>query len=133
MAEVKAKRKTAHKKPEEDVSKAGQPRLFPSEKYILDKWEEYKQYISTNDKPVTWAGMAYFLGCDRRTLYNYRNNEEYFPAIKTIQEWICMETEENCINRGSGAIFIAKNYGYTDTQQIEHSGSMPVKIVDDIK
>ena len=45
-----------------------------------------------------------------------------------------MNYEELAIEKGNGGIvFLLKNYGYNDKQEIEHSGNIGVNIVDDIK
>ena len=107
----------------------GRPRAFKSVEDLEQKFETYKDYLKTNDKPPTIAGLAYYLGCDRQTIYNYEAKDEFFCTIKRFREWVMMNIEENCIIRGNGGtVFIAKNYGYTDKQEIEHSGEQTFKI-----
>ena len=105
----------------------GRPKLFNSPSEIDDKVALYKEYLADKNKPPTMAGLAYFLGVDRKTLFNYSKDEFFFPTIKRYRDWVMMELEEMCIDRGNGGtVFIAKNYGYTDKQEIEHSGEMTV-------
>ena len=110
------------------TQKTGRPALFKSEEDILKAWEEYKKYVAKHEKPVTWSGMAYYLGIDRKTLYNYRKDEAFFPAVKRIQSWIEMIVEEQCVLAGSGAIFLAKNYGYTDKQEVQTETTKPMAV-----
>ena len=73
---------------------SGQPMKFKSVKELEDKIEAYfNSYykvtkdddgnkILTNYIPLTVSGLAIALDCDRRTLLNYSNKEEYFPTIR---------------------------------------------------
>lgn len=111
----------------------GRPKIFKSPDEIEKKVEEYKKYLREEDKPPTMAGLAYFLGVDRKTLYNYSNEDEFFHTIKKYRDWILLNIEENCAIKGhGGAIFLAKNYGYTDKQEINYTKKpTPTVIVDD--
>ena len=113
----------------------GRPRAFNSVEEIEMKVAEYKKYLEENDKPATMAGLAYYLGVDRKTLFNYSKDQEYFPTIKKYRDWIMFEIEENVLIKGhGGSIFLAKNYGYTDRQEVnvEHSnfGDVLNKFID---
>lgn len=108
----------------------GRPKVFKSVEDIEDKVKEYKIYLKENSKPPTMAGLAYYLGVDRKTLYNYSKDDQFFPTIKKYRDWIVMTLEESGIEKGNGGtVFLMKNYGYTDKQEIEAvvadvSGSM---------
>jgi hypothetical protein len=100
--------------------KKGRPKMFKSAKDIDDKVTVYKAYLKDNEKLPTMAGLAYHLGCDRKTLYNYSKDDAFFPTIKKYRDWIEMNLEEIAIDKGNGGIvFLMKNYGYTDKQYIE--------------
>ena len=112
------------------MANVGRPRLFESAEDIENCIDEYKTYLKENDKPPTIAGLAYYLGVDRKTLFNYSKDEEFFPTIKRYRDWVLMEIEERCIDKGNGGtVFIAKNYGYTDKQEIDMSIKEIPKIV----
>ena len=105
----------------------GRPKIFNSPEEIDQKVAEYKEYLREREKPPTMAGLAYFLGVDRKTLFNYSKDEEFFPTIKRYRDWVLMEIEEMCVDKGNGGtVFIAKNYGYTDKQEVEHSGGLDI-------
>jgi len=113
----------------------GRPHVFTSVQFIEDKVAEYKKYLAVNDRPATMAGLAYYLGVDRKTIYNYSKDDEFFPTIKKYRDWILFEIEEQCATKGhAGSIFLAKNYGYTDRQELDLSskdfGSSLDKFVD---
>ena len=102
----------------------GRPRLFTSVEDIEKKIEIYKDYLKANEKPPTIAGLAYFLGVDRVTLFNYSKKDKYFNTIKKYRDWVMMNLEEVGIDKGNGGIiFLMKNYGYTDRQEVtvEHT------------
>ena len=72
-------------------------------------------YLETNDK-WTIAGLAAFLGVDRKTLYNYKENDELFHIIKDAINKIEACYEERLIysNAPTGVIFALKNMGWKD-------------------
>ena len=111
----------------------GRPKIFNSPQEIEEKVEQYKQYLREEDKPPTMAGLAYFLGVDRQTIYNYKKDQEFFDTIKKYRDWILLSIEEQCIIKGhGGSIFLAKNYGYTDRQEVNYTKQpTPTVIVDD--
>ena len=112
--------------------KGGRPKAFSSVQDIESKIQNYKDYLKKDNKPPTMAGLAYYLGIDRRTLYNYKKNDEYFPTIKKYRDWILLSIEENCAIRGhGGAIFLAKNYGYTDRQEVSYQEQAIPTVIDD--
>ena len=110
----------------------GRPKIFKNKAELQEKIDAYKKYLLDEDKPPTIAGLAYYTGIDRTTLYNYKKEEQFFNTIKTFVDWIIMTYEETSINNSSGGIiFLLKNYGYTDRQVMDHNIT-EVKILDDI-
>jgi hypothetical protein len=70
--------------------------------------EEYM----TEQKPLTMAGLARALGIDRRTLKNYADRDEFFPAIDQARAR-CEEYAEQqlFIGNANGAKFnLSNNY-----------------------
>ena len=107
----------------------GRPKIFKSVEDIEKRLGEYKQYLKEEDKPPTIAGLAYYLRVDRQTIYNYAKDDEFFDTIKRYRDWVLMTIEETCIDKGNGGtVFIAKNYGYTDKQEVDlsHTGHISV-------
>ena len=108
------------------------PKLTPEQ--LKQKIEEYKDYLKETGKPPTIAGLAYFTGINRQTLYNYQKKDEYFDIIKKMVDWIMCEYEEQAYTKGNaGVIFLMKNYGYTDRQDTTISGSMDINITGKVK
>lgn len=109
--------------------RTGRPKIFKDVKELEDAIELYKDYLKENNKPPTIAGLAYYTGIDRKTLYNYSKNDDFFPTIKKFVDWIIMHYEEIAIDKGNGGIvFLLKNYGYTDKQEHDINGELKVEV-----
>lgn len=72
-------------------------------------------YFETEEK-WTVSGLAAFVGVDRKTLYNYRENDELFPIVKEAIRKVEACYEERLIysNAPTGVIFALKNMGWKD-------------------
>ena len=106
----------------------GRPRKHKDADALVAAIEKYKLYLEETGRPPTMAGLAYYTGMDRRTLYNYSQNDEYIPALKEFRDWIVMRFEEIAAEKGNaGIIFLMKNYGYTD--KTEHAGAISIEMV----
>ena len=98
----------------------GRPRLFSTPAELQARIDDYFENCRDGGKPFTIAGMAYWLEMDRQTFYNYKERDEYFGTIKRARDKILATLEEMIVVDGrAGQIFLAKNYGYTDKQEIE--------------
>ena len=98
----------------------GRPPAWKSVEELQSKIDQYKEYLKTENKPPTIAGLSYYIGVDRQTVYNYKAKDEYFGTIKRFVDWIIMTYEETSLTSSSaGIIFLMKNYGYNDKQEIE--------------
>lgn len=75
---------------------------------------------------LTITGLAIYLGfCSRQSFYDYEKNEKFSYSIKRARLFIEREYEKQLSNsNASGAIFALKNFGWTDKQEVEHSGEM---------
>lgn len=104
-----------------DTGNGGRPLLFETPEALERRIEEYKQSLIDREKPPTIAGLAYWLGVDRQTIYNYEARMPYFGIIKKAREWILSSYEESAADGkgGGGVIFLMKNYGYTDKQELD--------------
>ena len=98
----------------------GRPRLFKTPQHLGKLIAQYFRECEEKDKPMTYAGLALALGMDRQTLYNYEERDEFFDTIKKARDTVKAYVEEQMFIRGSaGVIFYAKNYGYTDKQEVD--------------
>ena len=84
--------------------------------------------------PPTITGLALHLGfCNRSAMYDYEARGEFCHAVKTArsrcEQWV--ETNGLAGNTPPAmAIFALKNYGWTDKQEIEHSGKQEIVYID---
>lgn len=102
----------------------GQPPKWDSPEKLQKDIDKYFKDCEVTHKPYTIAGLAYALGVSRTTIYNYSYKDEFFNTIKKARDRVMAYIEEQAIIKGNaGTIFIMKNYGYTDKQEIDASVS----------
>jgi len=107
------------------ANKVGRPKIFKTEEDIIGRVTEYKKYLEEHNKLPTMAGLAYYLEIDRQTLYNYAKDAQFFDIIKRYRDWVMFNIEQHALEKGNaGTIFVMKNYGYTDKQEIKHDGEL---------
>lgn len=108
--------------------KKGAPPAFRTVEALEKKIEEYYKYCEKKEKPLTIAGIANFLGIDRLTFANYGKKDDFAPVIRKARRNILADLEERMITEGKrGQIFVAKNYGYDDTQKITNTSEITLK------
>jgi len=83
----------------------------------------------------TMSGLALSLGVDRKTVTNYANKDEFFPAIKKARSRVEVALEQGLYGKNvTGLIFNLKNnFDWCDKNEIAHTspdGSMTPKGVD---
>lgn len=101
------------------------PLKYKTNEELKTAIDEYFDYCKENDKPETIARLAYWLEVDRTTIYNYEKKDEFLNTIKRARDRIIAGLEEALFTEGkTGQIFLAKNYGYADKQEHEHSGNV---------
>ena len=85
-------------------------------------------YINSNTGKLTITGLAYHLGFEsRQSFYDYEKRENFSYTIKRARLFIENEYEKLLIsNNTTGAIFALKNFGWTDKQEIAHSGEINI-------
>lgn len=98
---------------------AGRPLLFETPEELET---QIVYYIETEKKP-TLAGLAYHMGIDRQTLYNYKDRPEFFDIIKKATDYVEYKYEERLIydSNPTGVIFALKNMGWKDKQDVEQT------------
>lgn len=120
------------KKQEREVKKVGKPSLFDDPKVMQIEIDKY--FASTEEPTVT--GLAYYLGfASRQSFYDYENKELFAYTIKKARLRIEAKYESITVysKQPTGAIFALKNFGWSDKQQIEHSGELTgftIEVVD---
>ena len=102
----------------------GRPRRWDTPEDLQKQVDPYFQDCEDRGRYPPIAGLAYYCKVDRHTIYNYKNKDEYFHIVKRAREYIEMELEQFIMQKGNvGSIFIAKQYGYKDRQEIDHSSN----------
>lgn len=111
------------------VGNSGRPKTFETPEILQENIEKYYKDCEEKNKPLTIEGLCVFLGITRQTLLNYEKNEsyfEFFDVIKIAKQHIMACMIENMLSgkyKEATGIFLLKNHsGYTDKQEVEHSG-----------
>lgn len=101
----------------EEKQPLGRPLLFKSPDELKAKVDEYFE----TEQKWTLAGLAFFLGIDRQTLYNYKEREEFFDIIKSAVDRVAARYEERLVydNAPTGVIFALKNMGWSDKSEMD--------------
>ena len=96
------------------------PLKFESVESLQDAIAQFKAYINDNKKPMTIERLCCFLGCDRKTLVNYTNKDEFFHTIKEIKDEIYAEKFENALLGETNTAFtifdLVNNGNYVNRQ-----------------
>ena len=116
----------------------GRPLKFKTPQELDNAITAYFDKCEQLNKPLTYAGLALALDMDYQTLYNYEKRDQFFDTIKKARDRVRAYVEEQMFIRGNaGVIFYAKNYGYTDKQEVavEHSnfGDVLNKFIDKLQ
>lgn len=92
---------------------------------LEEKIHEYFEDCKTREKVMTYTGFAYALGfLSRQSIWEYsKRKDEFSLPIKRAMLRIEQDYEERLASGSpAGAIFALKNRGWSDKQEIEHSG-----------
>ena len=102
------------------MNPVGRPLIFKTTQELQSLIDNY---FANEDKP-TLAGLAYELGINRQTLYNYAERDEFIDIIKRAREYVESKYETRLVydNSPTGVIFALKNMGWRDKQETEISG-----------
>ena len=89
----------------------GRPIKYTAE----DLQTKVNEYFEVEPKP-TIAGLAVHIGTDRKTLYNYKERDEFFHILKEAVDRVEAKYEGRLIyeNNPTGVIFALKNMGWKD-------------------
>lgn len=113
---------------EHEKHAGGRPLLFDHPGKLQ---AEIETYFASTLRP-TLAGLAYALGIDRQTLYNYEKRQEFFDIIKKARDRVEVTYEERLIydTQPTGVIFALKNMGWKDkTEQDLNLTGEPIRII----
>lgn len=108
------------------TTKTGRPRIYESPDDMAEMIDKYFE----EEKIPTKTGLAMYLGfVDKVSLKDYGKRDEFSTLIKDalnrLELWWEQKLAGTCV---TGSIFWLKNNaGYTDRQDINHSGSVELK------
>ena len=113
------------------MGKKGRPRTY-TDKQVENFLKLFEKYIEDTDIPII-SEFAYLNDLPRESIYDY---EDFSTLRKKAISKKESQLEKlgllNVINPAM-AIFSLKQLGWSDKQDINHSGKLGVTIVDDIK
>lgn len=79
----------------------------------------------------TITGLALYLGfCDRFSMYEYEQRPEFTDTIKNARARMVNIYEQNVTHgkNPSGAIFMLKNFGYSDKQELKVESKQEITV-----
>ncbi len=105
----------------------GRPEIFQTQEELIT---QIVDYFNIEDKP-TLSGLAYFIGIDRETLYNYKKKDKFFGIVKKARDHIEYIYEQRLLysDKPTGVIFALKNMNWTDRQEIQQKTEITVPIM----
>lgn len=115
---------------EPEENKVGRPLAFKTVDALekaVEKYFETDAFVDMGDGvkmfAPTMSGLALSLGVDRKTITNYANRDEFFPAIKKARSRVEVALEQRLYgNNVTGVIFNLKNnFDWRDSQNIDHT------------
>lgn len=111
----------------------GRPPKFDDPKQMLEQGLKYLEACANENTVPTIAGMAFCIGMDRQSFFNYSKKSDYFYVIKALRDYILIRLEKRLMNMNTpqaGVIFLAKNYGYSDKQEVEFTKPLEILVRD---
>ena len=114
---------------EQGKKPVGRPRIYETPEQFEAKVYEYQKHCRDSDEPVTWTGLALFLGfSSRQSIDEYQNYDGFSDSVKKAKTFVEYHYELRLNGeRPTGAIFALKNMGWTDKIEQSHispDGSM---------
>ena len=99
----------------------GRPAKFETPEELETAIDTYFAECKAEDTLITMTGLALGLGfCDRQSLYDYQKKDEFSCLIKRALLMVENSYEiKACENNATGPIFVLKNMGWSDKQEIK--------------
>lgn len=108
----------------------GRPAHFDNADELKTEVDKYFNSIEGVEHP-TVTGLALYLGFEsRQSVYDYEKNGEFSYIVKRARLMVENGYEKDLrSDKPTGAIFALKNMGWTDKQEVEHSGGMTNTVI----
>lgn len=111
----------------------GRPLKFSDPEEFKATVERYFEQCNTLRDLPTITELAVYLKTDRKTLYNYRSKDDFFPTIKDAMAKCEAALEKRALLGGLNAtmaIFSLKNnYGWVDKQEVDNTHKVVTPIM----
>jgi len=128
-AKKKPKRKSVKRRAAPE-KRRGRPPIFETAEQMQ---QAVDAYFKTKPDPPTICGLALALGlATRGSLLNYQARKQFQEVVERAKLRV-EQHHEACLSRSNctGSIFWLKNFGWKDTQDINHGGSVRIILEDD--
>ena len=101
-------------------NKGGRPRIYTSPDDFDNMVDSYVVFCVEKEEPITWTGLALYLGFShRRSIDEYQYYEGFSHSVKRAKTIVENAYEKKLHDAAaSGAIFALKNFGWTDKQEL---------------
>lgn len=106
-----------------EVNLGGRPRLFKSPEEFEAKVHEFDAFCEQKGYPITWTGLALFMGfSSRQSIDEYLNYDGFSDSVKKAKAFVEWHYEMRlCGDKPTGAIFALKNFGWKDKSEVEQT------------
>lgn len=102
-------------------------KIFDTPEQLEHELDEY--FNNTPSEEITITGLCLHLGIHKDTLYEYNKRDGYSTLVKMARLKVENAYEKSLRKNGrTGDIFALKNFGWTDKQEHEVSGSLDINI-----
>jgi len=107
-----------------DHSLGGRPRKISDSSEFDRLTDEYIERCRENSAPITWTGLALYLGfSSRQAIDEYASYEGFSDSVKRAKLLVENAYETRLYTSSpAGPIFALKNMGWSDKLSHEHSG-----------
>ncbi len=112
----------------------GRPRLYETPEQFDAKVEEYQRFCEAKLYPVTWTGLALYLGfSSRQSIDEYLKYNGFSDSVKRAKAFVEWHYEMKLHGTSpTGSIFALKNFGWSDKSS-EPEGITPDQVIQIIR
>lgn len=108
-----------------EEKQVGRPRKYETPEEFDAKVDEYYHHCKREEEPVTWTGLALYLGfSSRQSIDTYQEYEGFYDSVKRAKTLVEYSYEKRlCETGAAGPIFALKNFGWRDKQEVDLSST----------
>ena len=119
------------------MAKRGRPPKYSNVKTLNSKINEYfakggRETKNGDFTLYTVSGLCVWLGITRETLRQYEKKPGFSDTVKKAKQRIENNIEEGILlgylNPTAGIFNLKNNFGWSDKQEVEHSGDLSIKV-----